>query len=210
MPTFFRKNFVAETTTAVEGPRLSELTINNGTRRQFREQIIHEFLKEEPGTGKGQLTSKYTYFVETLANGERVFLTRPARLNNGFDFEIRVEGMTFASAKGRTTNRPSHPVIFDDLIQKKAENGMAYLDLFKLIENVYNCNEISPKDYSHLKFASGMPVDMVLFIIKWLFIEQDVTYWNYSGRAMFMSGDPSNLHPPIAMGGSLITNTFHS
>lgn len=190
MPTFFRKKIATETTTAGEGPRLSELTINNGTRRQFREQIIHEFLKEEPGTGKGELTSKYTYFVETLANGARVFLTRPARLNNGFDFEIRVEGVKFASAKGRTTNRPSHPVIFDDLTQKKAENGKAYSDLFKLIENVYNCDEISPKDYSHLKFGSGMPVDMVIFIIKWLFIEQDVTYWNYSGRAMFMSGVP--------------------
>jgi hypothetical protein len=166
------------------------LTINNGTRRQFRERIIQEFLKEEPGTGKGGLTSKYTYFVETLANGTRIFLTRPARLNNGFDFEIRVEGMKFTSAKGRTTNRPSHPAIFHDLIQKKAENGKAYSDLFKLIEGVYNCNEISPEDYSHLRFASGLAVDMLLCIIKWLFIEQDVTYWNYSGRAMFMSGVP--------------------
>jgi hypothetical protein len=104
-------NAALERTNVVEGRRSSELTINNGTRRQFRERIIQEFLKEEPGTGKGELTSKYTYFVETLANGKRIFLTRPARLNNGFDFEIRVEGMKFTSAKGRTSNRPSHPVI---------------------------------------------------------------------------------------------------
>jgi hypothetical protein len=186
----FESNVAVETTTVVEGRHSSELTISHGTRQQFRERIIQEFLKEEPGTGKGELASKYTYFVETLANGTRIFLTRPARLNNGFDFEIRVEGMKFTSAKGRTTNRPSHPVIFDDLIQKQAENGKAYSDLFKLIEGVYNCNEISPEDYSHLRFASGLPVDMLLFIIKWLFIEQDVTYWNYSGRAMFMSGVP--------------------
>ena len=185
-----KSNVAVETTNVVEGRRSSELTINNGTRRQFRERIIQEFLKEDPGTGKGELTSKYTYVVETLANGTRVFLTRPARLNNGFDFEIRVEGVKFTSAKGRTTNRPSHPVIFHDLIQKKAENGKAYSDLFKLIEGVYNCNEISAEEYSHLRFASGLPVDMLLFIIKWLFIEQDVTYWNYSGRAMFMSGVP--------------------
>lgn len=183
-------NGAVETTNVVDGWRSSELTINNGTRRQFRERIIQEFLKEEPGTGKRELTSKYKYFVETLAIGTRIFLTRPARLNNGFDFEIRVEGMKFTSAKGRTTDRPSHPVIFHDLIQKKAENGKAYSDLFKLIEDVYNCNEISPEDYTHLRFASGLPVDMLLFVIKWLFIEQDVTYWNYSGRAMFMSGVP--------------------
>lgn len=174
----------------IEGRRSSELIITNGTRRQFRERVIQEFLKEEPGTGKAELTSKYTYFVEKLANGARVFLTRPARLNNGFDFEIRVEGMAFASAKGRTTNRPSHPVIFQDLLQKKAENGKGYAGLFKLIERVYNCEDVSPKAYAQLRFASGLPVDMILFIIKWLFIEQDVTYWNYSGRAMFMSGVP--------------------
>lgn len=177
-------------TALAEGRRLAELIITNGTRRQLRERVIHEFLKEEPGTGKAELTSKYTYFVETLANGSRIFLTRPARLNNGFDFEIRVEGMEFQSTKGRTTNRPSHPVIFADLIKKKAENGEAYAELFRLIERVYNCEDISPQVYAHLAFTSGLPVDVLLNIIKWFFIEQDVTYWNYSGRAMFMSGVP--------------------
>jgi hypothetical protein len=70
------------------------------------------------------------------------------------------------------------------------DDSKAYANLFELIEHIYNCNEISPEDYAHLRFASGLPVDMLLFIIKWLFIEQDVTYWNYSGRAMFMSGVP--------------------
>jgi hypothetical protein len=183
-------NIASDITTVVEGRRSSELSINNGTRRQFRERVIQEFLKEEPGTGTGELAAKYTYFVETLEDGQRVFLTRPARLNNGFDFEIRVEGMKFLSAKGRSTNRPSHPVIFQDLIQKKAADNKAYAKLFELIKNIYNCNEISPEDYAQLRFPSGLPVDMLLFIIKWLFIEQDVTYWNYSGRAMFMSGVP--------------------
>lgn len=183
-------NLTADTTTVVEGRRSSELTISNGTRSQFRERVIEVFLKEDPGTGTSELASKYVYFVETLATGRRVFLTRPARLNNGFDFEIRVEGMKFASAKGRTTNRPSHPVIFQDLVQKKAEDGKAYTDLFKLIERIYNCEEISPESYAHLTFASGLPVDMLLHVIKWFFIEQDITYWNYSGRAKFMLGVP--------------------
>jgi len=81
-------------------------------------------------------------------------------------------------------------VIFQDLIQKKAESGKAYADLFRLIERIYNCEDISPEAYAHLTFASGLPVDMLLHVIKWFFIEQDVTYWNYSGRGMFMSGVP--------------------
>ena len=28
------------------------------------------------------------------------------------------------------------------------------------------------------------PVYIVLLAIKWLFIEQDITYWNWSGRNM--------------------------
>src|SRR5438132_612076 len=59
-------NVTADAMTVVEGRRSSELTISNGTRSQFRERVIKEFLKEDPGTGTGELASKYAYFVETL------------------------------------------------------------------------------------------------------------------------------------------------
>jgi len=36
----------------------------------------------------------------------------------------------------------------------------------------------------------GYPIDLILGVVKWLFIEQDVRYWNYSGRAMLFSGFP--------------------
>ena len=59
--------------------------------------------------------------------------------------------------------------------------------LYKLIEDVYNCKEIED---TNLKFDSGNSVDLILKVAKWFFIEQDIRYWNYSGRAMFMSGVP--------------------
>ena len=37
-------------------------------------------------------------------------------------------------------------------------------------------------------FQSGCPVDMICRCIKWLFIEQDITYWNWSGRNMLYNG----------------------
>lgn len=174
----------------IPGRRSSKLTIAQGSRRQLSEWVIRKFLKEEPGTGKGELTSKYTYFVEKLLDGKRIYLTRPTRLK-GFDFEIRVEGVNFATGQQRSTNRPSHAVVYTDLNMKKAEDPQSYSELFDLIEHIYSCDvEVRLEDYANIKFASGMPVDMLLKIIKWLFIEQDVTYWNYSGRAMFMSGIP--------------------
>lgn len=97
----------------------SELIISTGSRQQIREKVVHEFLKEGPGTGTGDLASKHTYFVETLSDGKRVFLSRPAWLNKGFDFEIRVENMKFFGAKGRPTDRPNHSTIFEDLEQRR-------------------------------------------------------------------------------------------
>ena len=61
---------------------------NSGTRNEVRGRIITEFLKELPGTGNGENQSKYLYFVETLKDGNRIYLERPANLHNGFDFLI--------------------------------------------------------------------------------------------------------------------------
>lgn len=180
----------AITTNLAEQLCSSELHIGTGNRQEIREKVVREFLKETPGTGTGELASKYRYFVETLSDGKRVFLTRPAWLNKGFDFEIRVQDMSFPTAKGRTTDRPNHSVIFEDLKQKETHDPKAYANLFELIERIYACQEVTPPDCEHLVFGTGLPVDLILAVIKWFFIEQDVTYWNYSGRAMFMSGVP--------------------
>ena len=68
---------------------------NCKTRRQIRRILISEFLKEKPGEGKEALASRYRYYVETLADGRRIFLHRPAPLNKGFDFTIHVENTRF-------------------------------------------------------------------------------------------------------------------
>ena len=130
--------------------------------------------------------SKYLYFVETLKDGNRIYLERPANLHNGFDFLINVENINF-STTNRIKYNPSHDNIFNDLKAKKTESQEKYKKLYKLIEDVYNCKEIED---TNLQFNSGYPVDLILKVAKWFFIEQDIRYWNYSGRAMFMSGVP--------------------
>lgn len=170
----------------VSANKIEKFFSNSGTRNEVRERVIAEFLKELPGTGNGENQSKYLYFVETLKDGNRIYLERPANLHNGFDFLINVENVNF-STTNRIKYNPSHDNIFNDLKAKKAESPENYKKLYKLIENVYNCNEISD---TNLNFKDGYSVDLILKVAKWFFIEQDIRYWNYSGRAMFMSGVP--------------------
>ncbi len=163
---------------------------NSGTRNEVRGRVIDTFQLEEPGTGKGDNSSKYRYYVEETAQGESIYLSRPTNLNKGFDFTVCCENTYFARTGQRRIRRPSHPIIIQDLETKKAEDGAMYEALFGRIQQVFNCEEIHGLWFEQLRFTSGVDVELIVKCIKWLFIEQDVTYWNYSGRAMLMSGIP--------------------
>lgn len=156
---------------------------NEGTRQEVRNRIIDTFEQEPPGCGTGDDCSKTIYYVETLKNGDRVFLCRPAALNKGFDFLIRVENTDFGH-RGGFKNVPSHKDISADLELKKAEDPEGYKKLYGLLKKVFECHDLSDEEYSMTSFESGFSSELILKVIKWLFIEQDVTYWNWSGRNM--------------------------
>ena len=107
--------------------------------------VVKELSKEKPGKGKDDLASRYTYYVETLSDGNRVFLRRPAYLHNGFDFVVCVENQNF-NPSGRIRNYPKHDDIIDDLKLNKAENELQYQKLFVVLESVYNCKEIHQEE----------------------------------------------------------------
>lgn len=169
-----------------------DFKIRNGKNRsKIRKKVVLKFLEEEPGTGKGEDASRYNYKVEKLKNKNSfIFLSRPAILKNGFDFAIRVHGINFnENSNNRKTDKPSHQHVINDLLNKRNENLKEYKKLYKLINDIYQCKKLK----SNLPtFNCGYPVDMILGIIKWFFIEQDIRYWNYSGRYMFMSNIPTS------------------
>ena len=153
------------------------------SRAELRKIVVSQFLKEEPGLGGGDNASHYRYNVETLSDGRRIYLTRPAYLKKGFDFRINVEGTTFQTSH----EYPKHDDIFDDLREKRRRNPAMCKKLHQAIERVYNCEDpgnILP-EYIDIKFSTGHPVDLILKVIKWFLIEQDIRDWNYSGRQMF-------------------------
>ncbi len=166
--------------------RLTETFSNRGTRNEVRMRVVNRMSEEISGQGKGELASRYVYFVETLDDGRRVYLKRPSNLHRGFDFAIYVEDTDFMP-DGKRRERPSHGDIISDLSAKRDESRAEYDRLFAQMEQVYLCNDIDYAEASSLTFTVGYPCDLVLKVLKWFFIEQDIRYWNYSGRGMLWS-----------------------
>jgi hypothetical protein len=157
---------------------------NEGNRNDVRMRVVSKLSEELPGTGKDDAASHYIYYVETLNDGNRVYLQRPANLHNGFDFLVCVENTNYAPANERKRNYPKHDDLYNDLLQKRSENSTMYNQLYDILRKVYECHDVCESEYSHISFTTGLPVDHIVKTIKWLFIEQDIRYWNYSGRAM--------------------------
>lgn len=160
-------------------------------RREIREELINIFLQEEPGSNYEDNSAKYIYYVEILSNGKRVFLKRPAFLNKGMDFTIHLEN-TFFREKGANKDKPSHSEIIEDLLGKKYENPVEYMKVRDIINKLFNCQDVSQIEFTSIKFNTGIEIEGILKIIKWLFIEQDITYWNFSGRNKLYGGLVAN------------------
>ena len=161
-----------------------------GSRMEVRREIVELFLNEQCGTGKGELSSKYEYKVEQYNDLYSILLKRPAALNKGFDFVVHIDGMYFKSSR-RHTN-PSHNDIIQTLQQVKSSISKEQYENIEIsIRNVYNLQEFDVSSISNIYFTDcdnlQRPIGIIILAIKWLFIEQDVTYWNWSGRAMLMN-----------------------
>jgi len=157
---------------------------NEGTRNEVRMRVVNKFAEEEPGIGKDEMASRYIYFVETLSNGDRVYLQRPANLHNGFDFLVCVENANYAKPGMRKRNYPKHDDFEQDLLKKKKENPEMFKKLYRILRRIFECHDVSEEEINRIKFNVGLPVDHIVKTTKWLFIEQDIRYWNYSGRYM--------------------------
>lgn len=162
------------------------LSISNaGSRSSVTHDVYSAFMKEPHGSSTTQ--TKYKYFVETLANGERIYLRRPAALHYGFDFIVFLENHDFSSGKRKRRN-PSHKDILTDLENKIKENPEEAQRLFERIRKIYDCNELTEEEYREEPFRNGLSCELILKTLKWLFIEQDIRYWLKTGREMLMDG----------------------
>lgn len=163
--------------------------LKSNNRFDIRRELVELFLDEHPGEGRGDLSSKYEYIVEKYGDYS-IFIKRPATLNYGFDFVVNVDGAIFRT--NRRHMNPSHNDIFSVLEHTKTLFPNDYELVAEQIYNIYNVHEYDFRELEHIYFIDGdgieTPIALILLAIKWLFIEQDITYWNWSGRRMLMDG----------------------
>ncbi|MEI0518553.1 hypothetical protein R4K54_12670 [Brachyspira murdochii] len=154
---------------------------NIGNRKDVKNNVIKEFLNEEAGNENN--SSKYKYIVENTLECGNIYLQRPGRFNRGVDFVIYTDNINFADINKRKRRNPKHTDILNDLQEKKIESENDFLKMKSMIDDIYNCkSDVNISDCQKLKFNTGFSVELILKILKWMFIEQDITYWNYSGR----------------------------
>ncbi|MBS1537263.1 MAG: hypothetical protein JST20_05890 [Bacteroidetes bacterium] len=149
---------------------------NNKT--DIREFLLKQWISESP-------QKKYRYFVEVLNSGKHIYLERPGRLNKGCDFVIYVENIY--QWKNGNDRPPNHDFVLNDLKLKKNIFSQQQWDkLLLCVNEIFNS-----KPYRNtIQFTNELPIighdyELLLKLIKWLFIEQDITYWSGEGRELF-------------------------
>jgi hypothetical protein len=108
-------------------------------------------------------------------------------LNKGCYFVIYVEN--FLCYKNGNDKPPKHKDLLDDLKAKKQSlSKKDYVLLMNSVEKIYNLQ--SAKDAISLTKklpTQGWNYELLLKLLRWFFIEQDITYWAKSGRDMLYS-----------------------
>lgn len=151
-------------------------------RADVRKFMLYLYAKEDCKT-------KLRYYVETLADGKRIYLERPTHLNKGCDFRIYVEDLIVY--QNGNDKCPSHDDAINDLILKKNTlSKEEYAKLLSAIEDIFNVSpyNVAEEKIKDLPEPQGWPYETLLKLLRWFFIEQDITYWAQTGREMLMGG----------------------
>jgi hypothetical protein len=157
----------------VEGPRI-EIT-GQMERFDIVKKVVTMFIEfEKSHKGKG---IEFRYPVEDLSNGEKLYIYRPG-IKWNFDFKVEIPA-NCGLDEGR------HDQIALILRKIKKEKKQEFNNLYKIISDLYHCSSNDVDDLLQRNPVSlkSPPPDILLKVIKWLFIMEDIIYWHYEGRA---------------------------
>jgi len=163
--------------------------LEEGSREKFRLAVLLKWAEEE--CGSAEAFQRYRYNVESFPDEGRIYLHRPAFKNKGCDFVVNCVPI-IPRDDGKLFKNPRH----QDLIREFRSIASQLRDGRKLIlsaaEAVWKCDpvkEVCSSVCESIRDSDlALRVERALKVSKWLFIEQDITDWNTSGRAMLMGG----------------------
>lgn len=143
--------------------------------RQWREDVVSLFFNEKSGTGIWH----YAYEVERMADDSALYLTR-ATWKLGMDYVV-----VYKDATGAPTG-PTFPELEADLALKKRNDPSLYDSLVFAAEEVQSGGDPDAAmhqypELTHVRWV-GIPVENLLKIMKWVFIDEDIKYWHQEGR----------------------------
>jgi len=152
-------------------------------RHEIVKKVVNAFIKTEyRKKGKGVV---FRYPVENLPDGQVLYIVRPGHKKN-FDFKVDVV-INYGFGNG------SHEEIALDLRKKNLKNPKKFKKLWQAIAEIYHCKEndvdVILKTRGGLKrpFKSGGKPEPLLKVIKWLFIMEDIVYWDNEGRSFLFN-----------------------
>lgn len=154
-------------------------------RHEIVQKVVNTFIGSEwSDRGKG---IQFWYPVENLADGSQLFIIRPGGLRSkwNFDFKVNIEP-EYKLGKG------THNEVTLDFQNKKLEAPEKYPDLLRGLTEIYECNNAVDQVVQEIQslgtsFHTGADVKILLKVVKWMFIMEDIVYWNYQGRTMLYS-----------------------
>jgi hypothetical protein len=134
---------------------------------------------------------RYRYCVVSLPDGGCIYLHRPGFENKGCDFVVNCEPL-IPRDDGKRYKNPRHQDLVRELklIAGALENGSARI--LAAVEAVWRCENVTTVCQAQAASIANpdlaFRVERALKVAEWLFIEQDITDWNTSGRGMLMGG----------------------
>lgn len=162
--------------------QIKTLSVDNLTRQQIRSKVLRTWEAETHGSGQ------HRYNVEECADGSKIYLLRPASLNKGCDFKISSEN--YKKWKNGNDKVPKHDDVLELLSIVLNEDSSLKTDITSAIQRIFNCENINNvlADYPRLLLIKECKAERALKLLKWMWIEQDITYWTGEGRQMLKDG----------------------
>jgi len=157
-----------------EGPKIR--IIEPMGRFEIVKKVVTHFIEfEKDKKGRG---IEFRYPVEELSIGKKLYIHRPGVKWN-FDFKVEIPP-DCGLEEGR------HDQIAMLLRSVRDSNEIEFNNLWSIISNLYHCknnNVDAMLSETSISQINNISPDVLLKVIKWLFIMEDIIYWHYEGRA---------------------------